>query len=63
MDADELKLWLKDRELYPRHLAQLLGVSRSLVTLWTLGKRDIPAWLDYALALKSVKKDLKKMQK
>ena len=63
MDAEELKLWLKDRELYPRHLAELLGVSRSLVTLWTLGKRETPAWLDYALGLKSVKKDLKKMQK
>jgi transcriptional regulator with XRE-family HTH domain len=63
MDADQLKLWLKERDLFPRDLAEAMGVSRSLVALWTQGKRDVPKWLDFALGFKSARKELKKRKK
>lgn len=62
MNPDELKQWLQANDVRHRELAASLGVSRSLVSLWVGGRREIPAWLDIVLASKALAKTLKKQK-
>jgi transcriptional regulator with XRE-family HTH domain len=50
MEPSDVKEWLKTRNMYASALAKKLGISRSLVYMWTQGERKIPAWLSLALA-------------
>jgi DNA-binding transcriptional regulator YiaG len=42
MKSEELKQFRKENNLDTLELAGILGVSRSCISLWESGKRDIP---------------------
>jgi transcriptional regulator with XRE-family HTH domain len=60
MDRDDLKRWLETHELTRTQLGEILGISRALVSAWTLGTREIPLWLEFAIGEKSIKRTFKK---
>jgi DNA-binding transcriptional regulator YiaG len=60
MNKEELMVWLERHQLSRSQLGVCLGISRALVSAWTLGTREIPGWLPYALGERNLKKAIKK---
>jgi transcriptional regulator with XRE-family HTH domain len=63
MTSEELKLWLKQHEVSRAELGSYLGLSRSLISAWTLGERDVPEWLDFVFEKKNLMKIIKRRKK
>lgn len=63
MNRDDLKRWLAENQVTRTELGELLGVSRALVSAWTLGTREVPDWVEYAIGLKSLKASIRAVKK